>query len=119
MDSTDIFVNGSAENVRQAVLKAFEYNQFKVQWQTETSGVASKGSKGKNLALGALAQYYEIGFQIITTPDASLALRLTKTNSGWAGGALGAHKVKKQYEDLTNGLSSYFQAQGIFKGKTP
>jgi hypothetical protein len=28
-------------------------------------------------------------------------------------------KVKQQYSDIVNGLSNYFQAQGIFKGRNP
>lgn len=117
MSHTDIFVNGSMENVRQAVLQAFEHNQFRVQWSSETAGKAVKGSKGKNIALGAFAQYYEMDFQIMAVADGSLALRLVQSNTGMAGGILGAVKVKRQYEDIVNGLSGYFQSQGIYKGR--
>jgi hypothetical protein len=119
MEFTDIFVAGASGNVKQAVQHAFEFNKFAVQWQSEFSGKASKGSKGANIALGAFAQYYEIDFQIMTAPDNSTVLRLVKSTSGWAGGAIGAHKVKKQYAEIVDGLSNYFQSQGLYKGRNP
>ena len=118
MSYTDIIVTGSPENARQAAQQAFEYNKFKVQWQSEFTGKATKGSKGMNIAVGAFAQYYEIDFQIMSMNDGNIALRLIQSNTGWAGGVIGARKVKKQYEDIVNGLSSYFQGQGIYKGRT-
>jgi hypothetical protein len=118
MTFTDIFITGSPENARQAAQQAFEYNKFKVQWLTDFVGKATKGSKGMNIAVGAFAQYYEIDFQIMAANDGSVALRLIQSNSGWAGGIIGASKVKKQYEEIVNGLSSYFQSQGLYKGRT-
>jgi len=119
MEYTDIFVAGSTGNVKQAIQQAFEYNKFTIQWQSEFAGKAIRGSKGANIALGAFAQYYEIEFQIMTSPDNFLILRLIKSTSGWAGGAIGAHKVKKQYAEIVDGLSNYFQSQGIYKGRNP
>ena len=116
MNYTDIFVLGSLDNVKQAVQQAFEYNKFKVQWQSDFAGKATKGTKGMNIAFGAFAQYYEIDFQNMSARDGSIALRLIQSNTGWAGGIMGASKVKKQYGDMVNGLSGYFQGQGIYKG---
>jgi hypothetical protein len=119
MEYTDIFVNGSIDNVKQAVQQAFEHNKFSLDWQSEMAGKAKRGSKGMNIAFGAFSQYYEMDFQIMSMPDGSLSLRLIKSTSGWAGGAIGAHKVKQQYSDIVNGLSNYFQGQGILKGRNP
>ncbi len=119
MEYTDIFVNGSVDNVKQAVQRAFEYNKFATQWRTEFAGKATRGSQGKNFLFGGFSQYYEIEFQIWTAQDGALALRLMKMNSGWMGGALGAHKVAEQYNAIVNGLSNYFQSQGIYRGRYP
>ena len=119
MEYTDIFVAGSAQNVKQAIQQAFEYNKFTVVWQSEFDGKAMRGSKGANVVLGGFAQYHEIEFKIMTAADNSQALRLIKTSSGWVGGALGAHKVKKQYAEIVDGLTNYFQNQGLYKGRNP
>lgn len=116
----DISVRGSVENVRNLVQTAFAANQFDVNWANATKGKAEKGSKGLNLVLGTLAQYYGVDFEIYPGQDGA-TLRLFQANSGWAGGALGAHRVKKQFDELQGLLSSWFQQQGVLvaaqKGK--
>jgi hypothetical protein len=119
MEYTDIFVASTTANIKQAIQQAFEFNQFAIQWQSDFAGLATRGSKGKNIAFGAFAQYYEMEFQILTGPDNNLVLRLIRTTSGWAGGAIGAHKVKKQYAEIVDGLSNYFNTQGIYRGRNP
>ena len=111
----DIAVRGSVENVQQLVQTAFVSNKFAVSWASAVKGRAEKGSKGLNLALGALAQYYAIDFEIYPGAD-NAVLRLYQANSGWAGGAIGAHRVKKQFEELHNQLVSWFQQQGVLAG---
>ena len=119
MDYTDIFVNCSIENAQQMVQTVFQQNTFEINWMSQFNGKAQRGSKGMNVAFGALAQYYEIDFQIMTLPDGTVAVRLIKATSGWMGGVIGAHKVKKQYEGVVNMLSGYFQSQGVYRGRNP
>jgi len=112
----DILVKGSVENVQKLVQSAFLANGFEVNWAGPTKGKAEKGSKGANLMLGVLAQYYGVEFEIAPTPSGA-ALRLLKANSGWAGGYLGARKVEKQFQSLGDTLASWFQQQGVFLGR--
>ena len=119
MTFTDIFVTGSPGNARQAAQQAFEYNKFKVQWQSDFAGKATKGSKGMNIAVGVFAQYYEIDFQIMAANDGSVALRLIQSNSGWVGGVLGASKVKKQYAEIVDAVATCFESQGRYRGRDP
>lgn len=111
----DIAVRGSVENVQQLVQSAFVANQFAVSWASALKGKAERGSKGMNLAFGALSQYYGIDFEIYPGPD-SAVLRLYQANSGWAGGVIGARRVQKQFEDLHNLLVSWFHQQGVLAG---
>lgn len=111
----DIAVRGSVENVQQLVQSAFVANQFSVSWASAVKGKAEKGSKGLNLALGALAQYYGIDFEIYPGQGTAV-LRLYQANTGWAGGMIGAHRVKKQFEELHNLLVTWFQQQGVLAG---
>lgn len=112
----DLYVKGSVENVQQIVHNAFQANGFAVNWAGPTKGKAEKGSKGANLMLGALAQYYGVEFEIAPNPNGA-ALRLLKSNSGWAGGYLGARKVEKQFLALGDQLAAWFQSQGVFLGR--
>lgn len=112
---TDIAVRSSVENVQNLVQHAFAANGFNVKWENATKGKAEKGSKGLNIALGALAQYFGIDFEIFPQQDAA-TLRLIKANSGWAGGAIGAIRVKKQFEELGDTLTTWFQSQGVLQG---
>ncbi len=114
-DYADIAVRGSVENVRNLVTQAFAANGFRVSWASAMKGKAEKGSKGMNIAFGALAQYYAVEFEIFSGPDGSV-LRLYQSVSGWWGGMWGRMKVKDQWKLLTGTLASWFQQQGVLVG---
>jgi hypothetical protein len=113
---TDIAVRGSIDNVRNLVQAAFGAQGFEVNWASTANGKAEKGSKGLNIAFGALAQYYGVDFEIGSTPEGAV-LRLIKANTGWAGGYLGARRVEKKFEELGNLMTSWFQQQGVLMGR--
>src|SRR2546429_7451627 len=92
---TDIQVKGAVENVQNLVQHAFGANGFKVHWDGPTKGKAEKSSKGANLMLGALSQYYGVDFQIATNPNGPV-LPLVESNTGSAGGDLGAPDEEEQ-----------------------
>jgi len=115
VEYTDIQVRGSVQNVQTLVQSAFSANEFAVAWAGPTKGKAEKGSKGMNIALGALAQYYAVDFEIHPDQGGTI-LRLHKGNSGLAGGLWGMSKVNKQFTQLGDTLASWFQQQGILVG---
>src|SRR5947209_19516395 len=111
-DYADIAVRGSVENVRNLVTQAFAANGFQVTWASATKGKAEKGSKGMNIAFGALSQYYAVEFVIFQTPDGSV-LRLYHSVSDWWGGLWGGMRVKNQWKLLTGTLESWLLQQGV------
>jgi hypothetical protein len=113
---TDIAVRGSVDNVRNLVQTAFAAQGFDVNWAGPVKGKAEKGSKGMNIAFGALAQYYGVEFEIASTQDGAV-LRLIKANTGWAGGYLGARRVEKKFEELGTLMASWFHQQGVLMGQ--
>ena len=113
---TDIAVRGSIDNVRNLVQAAFGAQGFEVNWASTANGKAEKGSKGLNIAFGALAQYYGVDFEIGSTSDGAV-LRLIKANTGWASGYLGARRVEKKFEELGTLMTSWFQQQGVLMGR--
>jgi hypothetical protein len=88
---TNIAVRGSVDNERNLVQTAFGAQGFEVNWAGPMKGKAEKGSKGMNIAFGALTQYYGVDFEIGSTPEGTM-LRLIKANTGWADCYLGARR---------------------------
>jgi hypothetical protein len=116
---TDVFVVGTFQEVQQAIAYTLHAAGFEVEWADAFSGKATRGSKGANLVGGALAQYYEMDFQILELPDQSIAVRLFKSTSGWMGGAIGAYKVSKRYNEVVQTVCDLFQSQGRLRGRDP
>ena len=119
VEHTDIFVSDSIENVKETVQQVFQQNEFKIQWSSEYDGRASRGSKAKGIAFGALAQYNDIDFKISTAPDKTVVVRLIRSTSGLTGGLLGRRKVKKQYKKIVEMISDHFSSIGTYKGREP
>jgi len=111
----DIAVKGSVQNVQNLAQTAFASNGFTVKWEGPTKGKAEKGSKGMNIAFGALSQYYGVEFEIYPSQDAAV-LRLVKANTGLAGGVWGVMKVSKQFNALADTIAAWFQQQGVLQG---
>ena len=119
VEYTDIFVSSPIENVKETVQQVFQQNGFKVEWSSEYDGKASRGSKGKGIAFGALAQYHEIDFKILTAPDKTVTVRVIRSTSGLTGGLLGRRKVKEQYKEIVEMLSDHFWRACAYKGRDP
>lgn len=119
MRYTDIYVTAPIQSVQQMVQQVFHQNGFTVEWHSQYAGKAHKGSRGMNVAFGAIAQYYEIDFQLFSMPDNTVAVRLLKSTSGWWGGVIGASMVEKRYNEVVGMLSNYFYSQGMYKGRNP
>ena len=102
------------ENVQNLVQTAFAANGFDVKWAGATKGKAEKGSKGANIMLGALAQYYGVDFEIFPAQNAAI-LRLEKSNTGLAGGLWGMSKVNKQFDELADTIAAWFSQQGVLQ----
>jgi hypothetical protein len=113
---TDLAVRGSIDNVRDLVQTAFGAQGFEVDWMGPTQGKADRGGRGMSIALGALAQYFGVGFQIAPTRDGAV-VRLIKSDTGWSGGYLAARKVKKKVDEVSDLLASWFHEKGVFLGQ--
>nr|MDO8081089.1 hypothetical protein [Candidatus Freyarchaeota archaeon] len=115
MDYTDIPV-GQIPNIREVVQRFFEWNEFRVEWKGEYLGVAKKGSLVMNIAFRSFSQYYEIGFEISILQDQTAVIRVSKQYSGAWGGLIGVHMADKQYNEIVEKMSAYFNAMAKYKG---
>ena len=119
MQYTDILVSASVSDVQQWLAYLLAQQGFTLEWFDATNARATRGSEGENPAFGAFSQYYRIDVQLIGLPDGTLAIRLYRTNSGWMGGVVGAHKVKKQYAEIVELVAACFETQGRYLGRDP
>ena len=119
MQYSDIFVSATVTDVQQWLAYTFTQQGFKLEWTDQYNGRATRGSAGANVAFGAMSQFYAVDFQLFSSPDGGLGIRLYKGNSGWAGGAIGAHKVKKQYGQIVDSVTQCFESLGCFRGRDP
>jgi hypothetical protein len=117
MRHTDVLVTGQFETVQQMVQQLFWQQGFNVVWQDGYNGKATKGDKGMNVIGGAFAQYYEIDFQIFSSPETGMGVRVFKSNIGGWGGVAGVAMVGEEYDNIINFLTNYFQTYGMFRGK--
>ena len=117
MKYTDLMVAGSVDYAQQMLSHVFVQNGFQIQWQGPLAGKATKGSKGMHFAMGAFAQYYELDFEIVDLRNNTVAVRVIRATTGMMGGIIGVAKVRKQFEEVINMLTVYFQQQGTFQGR--
>lgn len=108
-------IRTSAEGAQNIAAQAFAANGFAVKWESPLKGKAEKGSKGANIALGALAQYYAIEFEIHPSQGGT-TLRLVQGNTGLAGGVLGLMKVKKQFNQVSDSIAAWLQQNNMLVG---
>lgn len=109
----DITVKGSIDNIRNLTQQAFAANGFNVNWESPSRGKAEKGSKAANIMFGGVAQHHAVGIEILPATDGGTLRIATLGRPGLSGGLLGARKVNKQFEQLSDTLVSWFNQQGL------
>ncbi len=121
-DFTDINLSAKCNDIvsaRETIMQVFQQNGFYVEWLGEHAGKAKKGSTAMNFLFGAIAQAYEIYFQIYNAPDQALILRVIKSSSGWMGGFWGYSKTKAEYTKIVAMLSNNFYSKSTCTPTSP
>jgi hypothetical protein len=116
-DTIDLVVTGDPGRAKATAVAALEARKFKLKWTDEWSGTAERGNKFANVFLGALAQYFKVGVRVMSAPTPGQSIvRLEKQSSGWAGGAIGASRTKKNLVALRDELAGAFRQAGVLVG---
>lgn len=115
MKQVEFHIDGDAAQAKATVVEALETRKFKLSWTSEWAGVAQKGSVVANALLGALAQHFKFGVSVMTDPEGHGVIRMDKVSSGWLGGALGARRTTKSFENLKAELEQTFSAAGVLR----
>ncbi len=81
-------------------------------------GKACRGNKVLYAVFGALAQYFEVQFQFRALGDGQTALRLYRSVSGFMGGLIGAHRVRKSFRETVTLIEHFFAGRGELVAST-
>lgn len=115
MAYVDITVTGEPSVARGIAAEALAAHGFTLGWVDEWHATAERGSSTKAVLLGAFSPHTKVDLQVLagTQPDQSI-LRLTRTNSGMLGGAIGAHRTKSGFEKLRDELAAELHRRGVY-----
>jgi hypothetical protein len=109
----DLVVTGDPSRARATVAQEMAARGFRLTWADEWTAVAERGSKGANVALGALAQYFKVGLRVMSAGTGNSIVRLETLSSGWMGGAIGAHRTTTNFDRLRDDLWRTFYDAGV------
>lgn len=119
MGYVDFTVTGDPARAHATATEALEGRKFTLTWSDPWTGVAERGSKVGNVLAGAMAQYFKIGVRVMSAPtDGQAIVRIEQQSSGWMGGAIGAHRTKKNFAGLRDELRATFETAGVLVGVT-
>jgi hypothetical protein len=113
-DTRDIAVLGDPARARDTVAAALTARKFKLAWGDAWTGTATKGSRAKQIFLGALAPHIVLGLSVIST-DAGTVVRITRAPTGISGGLAGRARSKRQFASVVDEVTRYFGANGVLQ----
>lgn len=113
-DTTEIAVTGDPTRARDTVAGALTAQGFTLNWADDWNGVASRGSKKKQMLLGAFAQYFEVGIAVFGVEGGSV-VRLTRPSAGLSGGVAGRQRAVNQFSKLSQEMRDVFGAAGVLR----
>ena len=117
----DFVIQGDPEAVRAIGDQVVSGAGFTIAWTDPATGHAQRGSLPLTILLGAFVgktrQLVKVDLNVFAGPQPGTAVvRLTRVSSGWAGGAIGASRNKKIFDELIRDLGTQFGQAGTLLG---
>jgi hypothetical protein len=107
-DRTIFNITGATEEEINNKLNLFLSSQgYKFLKDRNEEKVWKKGNKVLRYILGALAKYDQIAIAVKREGEL-FSVMLRKDSSGFSGGLIGMHQVKKEFARLTDAFKTYF-----------
>ncbi len=100
---------------QRIVAEAFSTYGFRVSWKSSMKGKAKKGSKGRSIAFGWLAQHYVINFEIHPSQGWTI-LQLIKGNTGLGRGLVGMVKVDDMFVAVSDDIANWMRMNHLLLG---
>lgn len=80
---------------------------YKYKGEEKGGKVYTKGNKALRVILGAFWKYFRM-FVAIKSENNLFSVMVQKDASGFMGGAIGMHQVRKEFERITEAFKVYF-----------
>jgi hypothetical protein len=116
VQSVQFVVNGDPTMARDVASQILSERGFTLDWSSEWSAQATKGSKTGMVLIGGLAQRFRVGLSVTSVGTGQSMIEFTRENTGWAGGAIGAVRVKRNMEALRDQFRDAMTARGMLAG---
>jgi hypothetical protein len=111
-DSVDIAVAGDPARARDTIAGALAARGFALSWSDDWNGLATRGSKTKQVFLGTFALYLEVAVSVFAA-NGNVIVRLSRPSTGMTGGLAGRAKARNQFASLTTEVTEVFRANGV------
>lgn len=116
MQAVEFLIHGDPALARNTAAEILNERGFAVNWVSEWSAEAIRGSTAGNLLLGALAQKFVVGLSVTSVGNGQSMIRFDRQNSGWMGGAVGAVRVTRNMKALREQFRDAMSARGMLAG---
>jgi len=116
VQSIQFVVNGDPALARDTASQILAERGFTLNWASEWSAQATKGSTAGMLLIGGLAQRFRVGLSVTSVGNGQSMIEFTRENTGWTGGAIGAVRVKRNMEALRDHFRDAMTARGMLAG---
>ncbi len=105
MKKTLLNFNTPKQNVRNFLIDIFHRYGFKIRWNSQFSGKASKGIRVKGFVLTSIKPRYELDFMMSTRKDKGTTLSLESPEAPWSRGVLpGNILINRKYDKIVKEL---------------
>ena len=113
-----MYVRVPPDQARAVAVEEFSRLGFRTGFTDPWHGVAERGSRGKNIAFGAMAQYFRIDVHVLTGPNGETVIRLLRAKIGyWTGGGLvGKSRTATTFRQVVYDLEQGFAQRGLLLG---
>jgi hypothetical protein len=116
VQAVDFLVNGDPTVARNAAVEILAQRGFKLNWESDWSAEAVRGTTAGNLLAGPLAEKFVVGLTVTSAANGQSVLCFSRRNSGWMGGWIGALRVSKNMKALREQFSEAMSARGMLAG---
>ncbi len=98
---------------REVIAGVFAAHDYTIDWTTDWSGAAERGSKGKSIALGAMAKTFMRMLIRISSLEGGVAIAIASDTTGMSGGLIGVRRTSKEFVQIEADLRSAFEQRGV------
>jgi hypothetical protein len=116
VQSVEFLVNGDPALARNAAAEILAQRGFKLNWTSDWTASAVRGSTTTNVLLGGFAQKFEVGLSVSSVGNGQTVIRFDRQNRGWMGGAVGAVRVSRNMNELRDQFRDAMSSRGMLAG---